>query len=90
MDALYASAMLVRALRDDGAYPAQIERVLDDAERIVRDTGAILFSPLLLVERAELATDVGEAERLLREAIEMLEKFGAPARAAELRARLEQ
>ena len=81
-----AELALARVLRDaDGVTAAErIDVLLDEAEAAIRATGAALFTPFVLVERAALAALRGAADeerRLLAAAAEGFTTIGAPARA---------
>ncbi len=93
IDLVLAQCVLARVLlRQEGARAAaEIERALDEADRLVQDTGARNLGGLLLLERAELARAQGDAaarERHLRAARALFEAMSAPARVAEIDALL--
>jgi hypothetical protein len=76
-----ASIVFARIVRDDGAAEAdRIVTLLDEVDAIVAATGARLFTPFVLVERAALAALHGEGEervRLLRDAKDLFAAMGA-------------
>jgi class 3 adenylate cyclase/tetratricopeptide (TPR) repeat protein len=79
-------------LRIDGAAARDaIERALDTATTLVRETGARGRLPFVIVERAELARLQGDEagrQRDLREAHRLFIEMGAPLRAAQVAAHL--
>ncbi len=84
-----AGLVLARVLRDEGGADAaeRIGVLLDETELVIQETGAALFTPFVLVERAALAAlrgAVDERRRLLRTAEAGFAAIGAPARAREL------
>ena len=84
-----ASLVFARITRDDGGLAAadRITALLDEAEALIAATGARLFTPFVLVERAALAalrTDDAERLRLLREAQRLFTEVGAAGRAQAL------
>jgi len=84
-----ATLVLVRVLHDaDGlAAEERIDALLEDTDAVIRDTGAALYAPFVLVERAAVAALRGredERRRLLRAATEGFIAIGAPARARAL------
>ena len=90
IDALYATLSLAPALRADGALD-RVPSLLDDAEQIVAETGAVAWTPLLELERAELAAltaDEAARERARRRALEGFREVGATGPAARLDALL--
>jgi hypothetical protein len=84
-----ADIVLARIVRDDGgvAEADRIAALLDEVDAIVTETGAHLFTPFALVERAALAAlrgDDGERVRLLRDAQQLFAKMGATGQVREL------
>ncbi len=74
--------VLARIVRADGgaAEGDRITALLDEVDAIVATTGARLFTPFVLVERAELAGLEGDAarrRRQLREASDLFAAMGA-------------
>jgi adenylate cyclase len=89
LDGILARRTLARVrLVQDGAAAAQaIAEALDGAERLVEQTGAVSYRPLLLLERAELARVTGDGAarlRALREAHRAFTAIGATGHAARL------
>jgi hypothetical protein len=84
-----AGIVLARIVRDDGgvAEADRIEALLDEVDAIVAQTGARLFSPFALVERAALAAlrgDDQERIRLLRDAQQLFAEMGATGQVRQL------
>ena len=89
MDEIFARRTLARVLlAQEGAKAARaIAEALDGAERLMEQTGAISYRPLVLLERAELARLTGDAaacQRALREAHRVFTAIGATGHAARL------
>ena len=83
--ALRCALALSRALRADAAPPDRIESVLARADDVIAETGARNFTPLVAVERAELAAlrgDDAERTALLQQALELFRASGATGHAA--------
>jgi adenylate cyclase len=83
---LSTQCMLARVLmRADGlAARESIEAVLARVEALIAQTGAVVYSPLLHIERAALAKLLGNAlgwADELRKAERLFREFGAPIRA---------
>jgi adenylate cyclase len=79
-------------LAQEGAAAAPVVGgALDEAERLIGDTGATSLAPLVLLDRAELARlegDVGGRERTLRKAQQLFADLGAPLRVQQIDALL--
>lgn len=87
-DLVYAQRALALLLIQEGvaAGPA-IHAALDDAERLIAETGATSLAPLVLFDRAELARlegDSGAREGAPREAKKLFTEIGAPARVQQI------
>lgn len=81
-----AAITLAEALRARGqaADATRIESLLDEADRLIAETGAVNLAPLVLLERAALAAAAGDSVRrrsLLEEARDGFLRMGAPVRA---------
>jgi class 3 adenylate cyclase len=88
-----ACLVLARILRDerDVAEADRIAALLDEADAVIAATGARLFAPSVLVERAALAALRGDGEarvRLLQEARDLFAAMGATGQARQLAAAL--
>ena len=73
------------------AAPA-IRATLDEADRLIDATGATSLTPLILLDRAELARVEGDSsarERTLRQAEQLFRDLGAPRRVQQIEALLE-
>jgi class 3 adenylate cyclase/tetratricopeptide (TPR) repeat protein len=93
VNGIHARRTLARVLLAGGGATAgrSIEEVLDGAEGVVGQTGAVSFRPLLFLERAEMARFAGAAaarEHALREAHRLFVAIGATGHAARLAAEL--
>ena len=79
-------------LAQEGAAAATAVRAaLDEAQRVIDETGATSLAPLVLLDRAELARlegDSGARERALVEAKELFAALGAPLRVQQIEALL--
>jgi hypothetical protein len=89
VDGIFARRTLARVLlAQEGATAARaIEEALDGAERLIEQTGALSFRPLVLLERAALAHLVGDTaarQRALREAHRVFTAIGATGHAERL------
>ena len=89
MDGIFARRTLVRVLlAREGAKAARaITEALDDAERLIEQSGAISYRPLVLLERAELARLMGDTalrRRVLAEAHRVFTEIGATGHAERL------
>jgi len=88
-DGIFARRTLARVLlAQEGATAARaIEETLNDAERLIEQTGALSFRPLVLLERAALARLTGDAaarQRAMREAHRSFTEIGATGHAERL------
>ena len=61
-----AQARVFRGL-DGASAREQVEGILDEADRLVEESGAIAFRPLILEERGRMTNLAGDAERARRE-----------------------
>jgi class 3 adenylate cyclase len=89
VDEIFARRTLARVLlAQEGAKAARpIAEALDGAERLIEQTGAVSFRPLVLLERAALACLAGDTaarERALREAHRVFTAIGATGHAERL------
>jgi len=81
--ALRALAHVLLVQEGAAAAPA-IRAALDEADRLIAETGATTLTPLILLDRAALARlegDTAARQRLLEEARELFAGLGAPMRA---------
>jgi adenylate cyclase len=95
LDGIIARRTLARVLlAGEGATAARaIEEALDGAERLIEQTGALSFRPLVLLERAalaELRRDVQLQQECLRRANEAFTRMGATGRARATAAALDR
>jgi tetratricopeptide (TPR) repeat protein len=93
MDLISAQRALAHVLlaQEGTAAVSAVRAALDDAERLVAETGATNFTPLLLLDRAELALleeDNAGRESALRQAQGLFETLRAPLRARQVEALL--
>jgi tetratricopeptide (TPR) repeat protein len=89
LDGIFARRTLARVLlaQADATATGAIEEALDGAERLIEQTGAVSFRPLVLLERAALARLAGDAaarERALQEAHRVRTAIGASGHAERL------
>ncbi|HXQ24177.1 MAG TPA: adenylate/guanylate cyclase domain-containing protein [Candidatus Acidoferrales bacterium] len=92
-DLVFAQRALVHVLFvEEGAAAAiAVRAALDEAERLIAETGATSLAPLVLLDRAELARlegDAGARERTLRKAQQLFADLGAPLRVQQIDALL--
>jgi tetratricopeptide (TPR) repeat protein len=88
--ALRALAHVLLGQAGAAAAPA-IRAALDEAERLIAETGATSLAPLVLLDRAELARlegDAGARDRTLRKAQQLFADLGAPLRVQQINALL--
>jgi hypothetical protein len=88
-DECLARLVLARVLRatEGVAVRGEIASQLDTAAAIVEETGAVVYAPFVLEERAALARLIGDEpgwERSLREAQRLFAEMGAAPRAERL------
>ncbi len=93
LDLIHAQRALSRVLlAQEGARAATaIRGALDEAARLIDETGAKNLAPLVLLDRAELALLEGDSharERALREAKTLFAEIGAPLRVQQIDALL--
>ena len=93
VDLVYALRALAHVLlaQEGAAAATAVRAALDEAQRVIDETGATSFAPLVLLDRAELARlegDTGERERALREAKKLFAELGAPLRVQQIEALL--
>jgi hypothetical protein len=77
--------------QEGAAAGAAVRAALAEAERLIGETGATSLTPLVLLDRAELARlegDVGARDSGLRAARELFEELGAPMRVQQIDALL--
>jgi hypothetical protein len=85
--ATLSQARVFRGLDGVGARD-RVASILDEADRLVEESGAIAFGPLILEERARMSQLAGDADRARRELENALDGYRACAAAGHV-ARLE-
>ncbi len=92
-DLVFAHRALAHVLfvQEGAAAAPAIRAALDEAERLIGQTGATSLAPLVLLDRAELARLEGDSaarDRALREAKKLFAEIGAPLRVQQIDALL--
>jgi len=81
----------VRLAQEGAAAATAVRAALGEAQRLIDETGATSFAPLVLLDRAELARlegDTGARQHALREAKKLFAELGAPLRVQQIEALL--
>ena len=69
-----SQARVFRGLDGPGARE-RVESILDEADHLVEESGAIAYGPLILEERARMSQLMGDAERARRELQDALSRY---------------